>query len=52
MSLAASASLEILQPLLILLPLTAIIVWLIVGQGLAPLDRTARSVASRSPESL
>lgn len=51
-SLAASASLEILQPLLILLPLTAIIVWLIVGQGLAPLDRTARSVASRSPESL
>ena len=43
-SLAASASLEILQPLLILLPLTAIIVWLIVGQGLAPLDRTARAV--------
>ena len=47
-----NASLKILQPLLILLPLTAVIIWLVVGEGLAPLDRTARSVASRSPESL
>ncbi|MCI5850306.1 MAG: ATP-binding protein [Sutterellaceae bacterium] len=51
-SLAVNASLKILQPLLILLPLTAVIIWLVVGEGLAPLDRTARSVASRSPESL
>ncbi len=50
--LAVSASLRILQPFLFLIPLTAVLIWLIVGQGLAPLDRTARSVAQRSPESL
>lgn len=52
-SLAASASLEILQPLLILLPLTAIIVWLIVGQGpraARPHSAKRREPFSRVPE--
>ena len=30
----------------------AIAVWIVVGEGLAPLERTARSVARRSPTSL
>lgn len=51
-SLAAGASLRILQPLLFLLPISALLIWLIVGQGLAPLARAARSVACRSPTSL
>lgn len=50
--LAAGAALRIMQPLLFLLPIAAVLVWLIVGQGLAPLGRTARSVAQRSPASL
>ncbi|MCI6531232.1 MAG: ATP-binding protein [Mesosutterella sp.] len=51
-SLAAMSSLHILQPFLFAIPISAILIWLIVGQGLAPLDRTARSVAQRSPSSL
>ena len=50
--LAAAASLRILQPLLFAIPISAILIWLLVGQGLAPLDKTARSVSRRSPSSL
>ena len=50
--LAATASLRILQPLLFSIPLSAILIWLLVGQGLAPLDKTARSVSRRTPSSL
>lgn len=50
--LAASSAFRILQPLCFLLPFIAIAVWIVVGDGLAPLERTARSVARRSPTSL
>lgn len=50
--LAATAAFRILQPLCFLLPFIGIAVWIVVGSGLAPLERTARSVARRSPTSL
>lgn len=50
--LAATAAFRILQPLCLLLPFIAIAVWIVVGSGLAPLERTARAVARRSPTSL
>ncbi len=50
--LATSSTFRVLQPLCFLLPFIVIAVWIIVGEGLAPLERTARSVARRSPTSL
>lgn len=50
--LAMASAFQILQPLCFLLPFIALAVWLVVGDGLAPLERTARSVARRSPSSL
>ena len=50
--LASSSTFRVLQPLLFLLPFIAIAVWIIVGEGLSPLERTARSVARRSPTCL
>ena len=51
-SLAATAAFRTLHPLCFLLPFIAIAVWIVVGSGLAPLERMARSVARRSPTSL
>lgn len=51
-SLAGTAAFRILQPVCLLLPFIAMAVWIVVGVGLAPLERTARSVARRSPGSL
>ena len=42
--LAFSSALHILQPLVLLLPFLAIAVWLVVGQGLSSLNRTAKFV--------
>jgi two-component system OmpR family sensor kinase len=50
--LAADVALRILLPILGALPLLGVLVWLLVGRGLAPLSRLARSVAGRSPASL
>lgn len=50
--LAAASAFRVLQPLCLLLPFIAIAVWIVVGDGLAPLERTARSVSRRSPTSL
>ncbi|MFU0842137.1 MAG: Sensor protein QseC [Burkholderia sp.] len=50
--LAASAAFRIMQPLFLLLPFIAIAVWILLGSGLAPLEKMARSVARRSPVSL
>lgn len=50
--LAAASAFRVLQPLCLLLPFIAIAVWIVVGSGLAPLEKTARSVARRSPTSL
>lgn len=51
-ALAATSAWHILQPLILLLPFLGIAVWLVVGQGLASLNRTARLVSQRSPSSL
>lgn len=50
--LAVASAFRILQPLWFLLPFICIAVWVVVGDGLAPLEKTARSVARRSPTSL
>ncbi len=50
--LAFAAASRTLAPLLLVLPLLAILVWRIVGKGLAPLDRLARAAASRTPAAL
>lgn len=50
--LAAAAALRTLLPFVILLPLLAGVIWLVVGRGLAPLNRIAGSVRRRTPSSL
>ncbi len=50
--LAAAAALRTLLPFVILLPLLASVIWLVVGRGLAPLNRIAESVSRRTPSSL
>jgi two-component system OmpR family sensor kinase len=51
-ALAANVALRILVPILASLPLLGFLVWLIVGRGLAPLARLARTLGARSPTSL
>ena len=48
-SLAATAAFRTLHPLCFLLPFIAIAVWIVVGSGLAPLERMARSPAALPP---
>ena len=50
--LAFAAASRTLSPLLVLLPLLALLVWWLVGRGLAPLDRLARAAESRTPAAL
>lgn len=50
--LAAEVALRTVLPLLILLPVMALVLWWIVGRGLAPLRRVASDVAARRPEAL
>ena len=50
--LAFAAASRTLTPLLLLLPLLALLVWRIVGRGLEPLDRLASAVAARSAAAL
>ncbi len=50
--LAFDAALRTLSPLLVLLPLLALLVWRVVGHGLVPLDRLARGVSARTPATL
>ncbi len=50
--LAVEAATRTLSPLLLLLPLLALLVWRVVGLGLAPLDRLARATAARTPSAL
>jgi two-component system OmpR family sensor kinase len=49
---AAKAALRILVPLAVALPLLALLIWFVVGRGLAPLTGLARSVAARGPRAL
>jgi two-component system OmpR family sensor kinase len=50
--LAISATRRTLAPLVLLLPLLALLVWKIVGRALQPLDRLAGAAASRTPAAL
>ena len=49
---AASIALRTVKPMLLLFPLVAVLAWLGVANGLAPLRRLAREVGERSSESL
>jgi len=51
-NLAAGMALRALVPLLVLLPLLGILIWLVVGRGLRPLDRMASALIRRTPDSL
>lgn len=50
MALAVAA--RVLSPFLLLLPGLGAVIWVLVTHGLAPLDRLARAVATRTPTSL
>ena len=41
-----------LAPFLALIPVLALLIWIVVGRSLAPLQRVARAVELRSPEAL
>jgi len=51
-ALAFAAAVRTLAPLFLLLLLLPFLVWTLVGRGLAPLDRLARAVATRTPLAL
>lgn len=51
-AMAAQVALRTVLPLVLLLPVLALLVWWVVGRGLSPLRRVAREVAARRPESL
>lgn len=50
--LATSAALKTALPFMLLLPMLGGLIWWLVGNGLAPLQRIARSVGRRTPNSL
>lgn len=50
--LATAVALRILVPVLAALPLFGLLIWFLVGRGLAPVARLARSISSRSATSL
>jgi two-component system OmpR family sensor kinase len=49
---AAAMALRILIPVAATIPLFALLIWLLVGQELKPLERIARAIRSRAPSSL
>jgi len=50
--LAARAALHTMTPFIILLPLVALLIWVVVSRELRPLTELARSVARRTPDAL
>lgn len=50
--LARTVAAGLLRPLLIALPLLALLIWLAVRQGVQPLEQVTRDLAQRSPENL
>ena len=48
-ALAASMALRTIVPLLVILPVLGVVIWLVVAQGLKPLERVAAAVGTRSP---
>ncbi|MCX7111695.1 MAG: ATP-binding protein [Proteobacteria bacterium] len=49
---ALKTALHLLIPLSALLPVLSLLIWILVSRGLAPLDRLAKAVATRSPKAL
>ncbi|MES2025252.1 MAG: hypothetical protein V4448_06830 [Pseudomonadota bacterium] len=49
---AVSMALRSLIPFVILIPLLALLIWIVVGRGLAPMQRLAKSISQRSPDAL
>jgi two-component system, OmpR family, sensor kinase len=49
---AADAAWQSVRPLLLLFPLMAVLIWVLVGRGLAPIARLARAIAGRSASAL
>lgn len=49
---AAAVALRMLVPVLASIPLFALLIWLLVGRGLAPLAGIAHAIARRAPSSL
>jgi two-component system OmpR family sensor kinase len=49
---AAKGALRVLVPLIVALPLLAVLIWVVVGRGLAPLTGLAHSLATRGPRAL
>jgi len=49
---AIKTALHLLIPLSALLPVLSLLIWILVSRGLAPLDRLAKAVATRSPKAL
>lgn len=49
---ALRAAIHLMTPLCALLPALSVLIWIVVSRGLAPLDRLAKAVATRSPKAL
>ena len=49
---ALRTAMHVLMPLGALLPVLTLLIWILVSRGLAPLDRLAKAVATRSPRAL
>ena len=49
---AAKSAARVLVPVIVALPVLALLIWLVVGRGLAPLTGLARSLAGRGPRAL
>ena len=49
---ALRTAVHVLMPLGALLPVLTLLIWILVSRGLAPLDRLAKAVATRSPRAL
>ncbi len=49
---ALQTAMHLLIPLCALLPVLSLLIWILVSRGLAPLNRLANAVATRSPKAL
>ena len=50
--LAAHAALQSMRPYLLLFPLMGVLIWILVGRGLAPIAHLARALRTRTPSSM
>jgi len=50
--LAAGMALKVLTPFFLLVPVLGVLVWLAIGRSLESLNRVARAVSARSPDSM